>query len=90
MTGLGSTTSNVVSILPDVFQSCSISFSSGLVNRTQNMIVTIGPKNAIPNDGIIIINYPINGYWNYDIAQNNIISSNGIYCTNGSNVIFII
>ena len=65
--------SSSVTLVGDIFSSCSISYNPGFVNTTAPMILNITPTNHIPNNGYLVIQFPTKLQWAQDIATNRLI-----------------
>lgn len=67
-TSVKPSSNSVVTLLPDVFSSCKISFNPTYTNTTGSMILNLDPKNAIPVNGSIVITFPVSLQWSEDVS----------------------
>lgn len=75
-----------VQLQSDNFTACSITFTPNTLNKTNvAMIIHATPQNPIPSTGYIVVTYPTNNKYFYDIAGQNLPVSNAT-CTNYSTV----
>lgn len=63
----GTGADNYVILEAATFQSCSITFDPTTVNSSSAMVLTLTPRNSIPQDGSIVIQLPDNR-WANDIS----------------------
>jgi hypothetical protein len=84
---ISSSSPNAIVILsPAFFQSCSITFNPGNVDRNASMIVTATPTNSIPLNGTVVVTFPNAGFWFYDIQMQNFGVNNPMLCANTTSV----
>lgn len=77
----------VVILTPANFQSCTVSFSPGNVNRNASMVIATTPTNSIPADGTILVTFPNAGSWFYDIMLQPFGVSSSMLCINTTSVL---
>jgi hypothetical protein len=51
------------SLTPDTMTLCEVTFSPAYINKLQNMIINVTPKNTVPAGGLLRITFPNQNSW---------------------------
>lgn len=73
----GNSSSAQVAFIPGQLSSLNISFVGGIVNQTNDMLITFSTAHSVPQNGAIQITFPISLTWTRDISPSHTIPING-------------
>lgn len=54
---------SIITLVPDQFTSCGLTFNPSITNTTGDMLISITPKTAIPLSGSLVIDFPVTLQW---------------------------
>ncbi len=65
---LAGDSNSIITLIPDQFTFCGLTFNPSTTNTTGDMIIKITPKTPIPTNGSLIIDFPVTLQWSEDVS----------------------